>query len=183
MDTGIIPMRYAKALLAFAHEQKAGTAVYSDMQQLSQSYSQEPQIKTALENPMMMTDDKLKLITVAAGGNVCEQFTRFIQLVLHQRREDFLQSISLLYIDLYRKANHIQTVALVTATPVSDAALEQIRKLIAKNDNETLEFKTSVKKDILGGFILSIGTYRMDASVATQLKRVKAQFIKKNSLL
>jgi F-type H+-transporting ATPase subunit delta len=31
-----------------------------------------------------------------------------------------------------------------------------------------------------GGFIFEIGTYRLDASVASQIRRVKQQFIEKN---
>lgn len=181
MDTGIIPMRYAKALVAFAKEQKADSVVYTNMQQLSQSYFGEPQLKQVLENPLMTEVDKLKLITVAAGGKVCDEFTRFIQLVLHQRRENFLQSVSLLYIDLYRKANNIRTATLVTATSVSQNEQDRIRKIIKTDKDEVIEFKASVNSDILGGFILGIDTYRMDASLATQLKRVKAQFIEKNS--
>ena len=183
MDTGIIPMRYAKALIAFAKEQKAEKPVYENMRLLSQSYTQQSDLRKIMDNPLVLSEDKLMLASTAAGGNVCEQFTRFVQLVLRQRRENFLQSMSLLYIELYRKSNHIQTVSLVTATPVTKTEEDKIRKLINKSDKDTLEFKVSVDKDILGGFILTIGTYRMDASVNTQLKRVKAQFIKKNSLV
>ena len=49
-----------------------------------------------------------------------------------------------------------------------------------KDKKGTLEFKTSVDPEILGGFIFGLDTYRLDASIATQLKRVKNQFMDKN---
>ena len=44
----------------------------------------------------------------------------------------------------------------------------------------TVEFKTKIDPKLEGGFIFEIGTYRLDASVANQIKRVKQQFIAKN---
>ena len=44
----------------------------------------------------------------------------------------------------------------------------------------TVEFNTKVDPDIIGGGILEIGYWRIDASIAGQLKRVKKQFIEKN---
>jgi len=52
--------------------------------------------------------------------------------------------------------------------------------MLMKDKEGTLEFKTAVDPEILGGFIFGIDTYRLDASVATQLKRVKTQFMDKN---
>ena len=68
----------------------------------------------------------------------------------------------------------------VTATPLSTETEEQMRRMLMKDKKGTLEFKTSVDPEILGGFIFGIDTYRLDASVATQLKRVKTQFMDKN---
>ena len=44
----------------------------------------------------------------------------------------------------------------------------------------TVEFETKVDPAIIGGGILGMGYWRVDASVAGQLKKVKQQFIEKN---
>ena len=43
-----------------------------------------------------------------------------------------------------------------------------------------MELETVVDPSIEGGFVFDINDYRLDASIATQLKRVKQQFIDKN---
>ena len=44
----------------------------------------------------------------------------------------------------------------------------------------SMELQTEVDPSIEGGFIFDINDFRLDASIATQLKKVKQQFIDKN---
>ncbi|WP_080904722.1 F0F1 ATP synthase subunit delta [Parabacteroides sp. Marseille-P3160] len=180
MDTGIISKRYAKALLAYAQEKGEGEKVYEEMKTLSQSFFEVPQLRSALDNPVISTENKRQLITNAAGKNVSQVFTRFIDLVIREKREKYLHNIALVYIDLFRLSKDIFTAHLTTATKVGPKEEEEIRKIIAKKMKGTLEFKTKTDPSIIGGFILGIGTYQMDASIATQLKQVKSQFMEKN---
>ena len=55
--------------------------------------------------------------------------------------------------------------------------LEEIGSL--KTDS-TVEIKANIDPSIIGGYIMEIDGYRLDASVANQLRRVKRQFIDKN---
>ena len=70
---------------------------------------------------------------------------------------------------------------LVTAMPLPEETLNELKALILKRyRGRTVEFNTKVDPDIIGGGILEIGYWRIDASIAGQLKRVKKQFIEKN---
>ncbi|WP_321517378.1 F0F1 ATP synthase subunit delta [uncultured Bacteroides sp.] len=180
MNIGIIPMRYAKALYAFAQDKSVEEKVYAEMSLLAHSFAEHTSLKTVLDNPVMKSKEKQSLICTAAGTQVSDVFVRFIELVLHQKREKHLQSIALMYQDLYRKAKLISIGSLVTASPLSTETEDHMRKLLMKDKKGTLDFKTSVDPEIMGGFIFSIDTYRLDASIATQLRRVKSQFMDKN---
>ena len=180
MNIGIIPMRYAKALFAFAQDKSMEEKVYAEMSMLSQSFAEHSSLKTILDNPVMKSKEKQKLICTAAGTQVSDVFVRFVDLVLLHKREKHLQSIALMYQDLYRKAKFISIGSLVTASPLSTETEASMKKMLMKDKKGTLEFKTSVDPDILGGFIFGLDTYRLDASIATQLKRVKNQFMDKN---
>ena len=69
---------------------------------------------------------------------------------------------------------------MTTAVPMASKELEQIRKMVVDHKGGTAEFSTQVDPSIEGGFIFEIGTYRLDASIANQIQRVKQQFIEKN---
>ena len=60
MNTGVISVRYARALLKSAYAQKAKDEVYADMQTLIQSFLKVQQLRTAIDNPMLPKEDKEK---------------------------------------------------------------------------------------------------------------------------
>jgi F-type H+-transporting ATPase subunit delta len=181
MNEGMISKRYAKALLLYAVEQKAEDAMFIEMKKLTSAFNDVPQLRMAMDNPTLNADDKLTLIKAAVGGKPGTEFSRFAELVVKNRREVFFQNIALSYIDLYCETKHINTGKLVTATPVDDAVIEKMKGLLQTIKPGTLDFETKVDPDIEGGFILYIDTYRLDASVKSQLKRIKQQFIAENS--
>ena len=182
MDIGIISMRYAKALLAYAREHKAERVVYKELKALSQSFETHPALKKTLDNPVLPAEVKLKLLCSAVSDtcDVSEQYKRFMQLVLKERRENFLQFMCMTYIGLYRKLRHIGVGKLITAVPVDDDTRERFKTAAAERLHARMELQTAVDPSIEGGFIFDINGYRLDASIATQLKKVKQQYIDKN---
>ena len=85
-----------------------------------------------------------------------------------------------MYLDLYRKLNRISTGRLETAVPVTPETERKIIDLIASETNGKVELKTSVKPELLGGVVFEMDSERLDASIATQLRNIKKQFVEKN---
>ena len=121
MYIGVISMRYAKALLAYADEKGTEDTVYEEAGILADSFSRIPELRQALDNPVLPAETKLKLICEAAGGGkVSEELKRFVELVLEERREKFLQFMIMSYIDLYRKQKNISVGKITTVCPVAE---------------------------------------------------------------
>lgn len=180
MDIGIISARYAHALFDFAKGRQTETRLYNDIKMLAISFETEPTLKEALGNPVLSSKDKIQLLTNAAGIEVCTEFERFIRLVLQHKRENLLQIICLIYIALYRKEKHINRVYLYTAVPLSNQLKERLSHEIQSEIGGTIEFSEHIKPELIGGLVLRMNNYQMDASIATQLKRVKRQLMEKN---
>ena len=173
MDIGIVSMRYAKALIEYAKGTGAEDRVYHELRMLERSFRKHPDLREALDNPILKIKEKFALICTAAAGNgeVSREFSRFIPLVLRN---------CLTYLDLYRKLKHIGVGKLITSVPVSREVWERIRNSASTLLHAQMELQTEVDPSIEGGFIFDINDFRLDASIATQLKRVKQQFIDKN---
>lgn len=174
-------MRYARALFNYALENKVEDRVYNEMKNLSENFVNIKTLRSTLDNPVLRTKDKLEIIKTAAGESPSSEYLKFIELVLHQKRENYLYTISLGYLDLYRKYKKISIGKLVTACPIDKATENKIKTLVQKNEHETIEFVTKVDPSIDGGFVLYIDTYRLDASIASQLKQIKSQLLSKNN--
>ena len=132
-------MRYAKALFEFATEKGCDGRVYGQMGKLAAAFVREPELRRALDNPVLPESEKLKLVYAACGGDPGEVLERFAQLVLHNRRERFLQWIALMYQEQYRKAHRISTGRLETAVPVTPDTERRLKELIEAQTRGKLE--------------------------------------------
>ena len=172
MDIGVISVRYARALLKSATDQKLEEKVYQEMMTIAKSYLEVPQLRQTIDNPMLSKDKKQMLLLTAVGEKPSELTKSFIQLVLKEDRENVMQFMANSYITLFRKQKNVIRGKLTTATRVSAQTEQKMRQMVESKTNGTVEFETEVNPDIIGGFILEYDTYRMDASVKAKLNSI-----------
>lgn len=177
MDLGTISSRYARALFLLAKDKGNEARVYQDMKMLADSFSLEPELKGALNNPIVTTEEKIRLLIAAGGIEVCDLYERFIRLVLSHKRENMLPFIAYIYIHLYRKDKKITRVQFSTAVPIGDEVKQHLLDKLEKETGSTIEFSGHIKPELIGGFRLRIGNYRIDASYLTQLRDIRARLL------
>jgi F-type H+-transporting ATPase subunit delta len=177
MDIGTISSRYARALFSLAKEKKEETRIYQDMMMLADSFSLEPALKGALSNPIVTEEEKFRLLVAAGGIEVCDLYAQFIRLVLRHKRENFLLFMAYIYIHLYRKEKKIIRVLFSTAVSVGEEVKDHLQKKLQEETASTVEFFGQVDPELIGGFRLRIGNYRIDASYATQLTDIRARLL------
>ena len=173
MDIGVISVRYARALLQSALTAKLEDTVYGEMQVLAKSFVEVPQLRQAIDNPMLSKVKKQALLITALGGEKVSALSKsFVDLVLKEDRENMIQFMANSYVTLYRKQKNVIRGKLTTAVAVSAATEQKMRKMVEGKTNGTVEFETEVNPDIIGGYILEYDTYRMDSSVRTKLNNI-----------
>ena len=173
MDIGVISVRYARALLKCSTEACLEDKVYQDMQTLAKSYIDVPELRFTIDNPMIAKESKEALLKAAAGNEATKLTEDFIKLVLKEDRENVMQFIANSFITLYRKQNNLIKARLVTASAPSQQVEAHLKQLVgSKTSGSKVEFVSEVDPDIIGGFVLEYDTYRMDASIKTQLKAI-----------
>lgn len=178
MEIGVISVRYARALLKYSLEVKQEEEVYKDMCFLAESYARVSELKSTMKNPMLSNNQKESLIVTACGDQISDATRRFVHLVLNEDRGGILHFIANSYITLYRKQKNVIRGRLITAAAVSSDTQQKMRQMVEKNTKGTVEFDTEVQPEIIGGFILEYDTYRLDASVRTQIRKVLSQLKK-----
>lgn len=177
MDVGTISTRYARALFSLALEKKLETRLYDDIKMLADSFIQEPGLKTALDNPILSPREKERLLTAAAGIEVCELYTRFIELVIKYKRENMLIFIVHIYIRMYRKEKKITRVQFNTAVQVDEDIKRHLKNRLLEKTGGNIEFIGNVQPELTGGFVLRIGNYRIDASFTSKLRDIRRQLL------
>lgn len=176
MNESQISVRYAKALFQSASEQQLLDDVYKDMEVLTNTCKLED-FQYMLEVPTLQPSQKIKLVGAIFGKYFSKISLSMINLVIKNKREAYLPGIARNFQDLYRKEKGIRTATLVTAQPVNESAMNNIHKLIKKAYDSEVELSSAVDEDVIGGFILTIEDKQYDASVASNLRKLKKQLL------
>jgi F-type H+-transporting ATPase subunit delta len=170
--------RYAKSLVDLALEQNQLDAVYKDMKLLKAIFKSNPDFGALFASPIIKPDKKIKIVEAVIGGKVSALSIAFINLLINKGREANLPEITETVIDQVNEIKGIRKVKLTTATPVSDAVQKSIiDKIRTSAGVNSIELETSVKEELIGGFILETGGRLIDASVLRDLEDVKRQFL------
>ena len=177
MPSPRLAARYAKSLIDLSLEKGQLEMVYADMQWLQELCRMSPEFVNMLRSPVIKADKKQKIMQAVTSGKVGEITAGFNRLLVSKNRESILPEIITAFITAYKQHKNIKVVTLATASPVSDAIKEAIIGQVKKTAGyENIELNVSVKKELIGGFVLQTGDQLMDASVANDLKYIARQF-------
>jgi len=182
MDTGRISARYAKALYEYAAERKKEKEIYDEMKFISEVFFRVPEFTKSLDNPRISSEKKKELLVTAAGPDAPPEFIRFLDLIIARKREAYLHFMSMVYQDIYRKMKGIVIGKLFTAQSVDSQQEMRMKKMVAEKTGGEVDFISDTNPDLIGGFVLQIGTYQLDASLSNQLKNIKDSLLLKNSV-
>ena len=175
MDIGIISTRYAKTLLLFATDNKEEDKVYKEMQTLAESFRRVSALQQAMLNPVLTAAQKENLLATAVAGNSnpTASTLAFLHLVAANKRADLMTFIASTYVELYHKSKHLVKGRLVVPVEVSKATEQKLRKMVEDRTRSKVEFSTEIDESLGGGFVLEYDTYRLDASLRTQLAELR----------
>jgi len=178
MDAGIISTRYAKAIYQYAADRGDETRLYEEMKALVNQFLAFPGLNKVLENPIVSSDEKIKLLSVAAEKTVSETCKNVFRVVVENGRAAYMQNIAQVYEQVYRKNKNILLVKLTTVDGATEEEKKSMAELISDRNTEKVDFVMKTDVDIIGGFILEIEDLRLDASVKNQLNTMKLELIK-----
>lgn len=172
-----LAVRYAKSLIDLSMEKDQLEKVFADMQWLQSLCKGSKDFVNVLRSPIIKSDKKEKIIDAVAGGKIGELTLTFTKLLIRKNRESHLPEIISSFITQYKEHKHIYTVKLATATPLSDELKDAIVKQIQSvSKMKNIELETTVKPELIGGFVLHAGDQLIDASIAYDLKEIARQF-------
>ena len=155
MNTGILSVRYAKALLEYSRETGHADRVYH-------------QVNNLLKHPEI-TPDRLE-----------PELERFVALLIRNHRMEGLRFILRTYLRMYYDSKGIKAVHLTTAVPSQDLEKQLVRLLERKFGCKVL-LESVVDPSLIGGFVIRVDDYMLDASVRGRVESIRRQFIIQNN--
>jgi len=167
-------IRYAKALLELSIENSNLDEVSSDMRRIVESSNETNDFKVFLSSPVIKSDKKIKVLKVLFVG--FEKLTSsFIDLITKNKREYLLVEIAEAYLYLLKKHQKTVPVSITSARKLEKETLNQILDKMKSHVEGDFEVTEEVDESLIGGFIVRMDDKQIDASVLTQLNRMKQE--------
>lgn len=150
-------------------------SVKADMDFLGQCLDQIPEFQLVLDSPVIKTSEKLIMVKQSIGDQIHPLTLSFINLVFNNKRESYLGSILRYFMYLYNKEMGIRPAVLLSARSFDPLLREKILRTISQKLHIKIDLQEQTESQLIGGFIMRIEDYQIDASVASQLTKIKKE--------
>jgi len=173
-----IATRYAKSLIDLSIEQGKLEQMFGDINTLKAA-TKNRDLYLLLKSPIVHTDKKIAVLDALFKDKMDVLTMSYLRLLVNKHREMYLPEIAAEFIHQYKVMKHITLVRVISASPLSENVLSDLRnKLLASGiTTENLEIEVVVNPSLIGGFILEFDNKRYDASVAAKLVELKSDFM------
>ncbi len=171
-----VAKRYAKGIFDFAQESGKIDLLFGEMKDLLATLNNSPELRRTFTSPIIDYRKKEAISNQLFSGFSAD-FRNVMTLIIRQKRERHLEGIAEAYVEMVEQMRGVQRISLVSATPLSQQNIDEILKSSSLVDHsKSFEIDSTVKPEILGGYILRVGDQQMDASVRSKLNNIKKEF-------
>jgi F-type H+-transporting ATPase subunit delta len=166
--------RYARALLDVAVKEADPETVGQELDDFITLVHQHQALDRLLLNPAVPASRKratMAELTRLAG--VSPVVSKLLVLLAERDRLALLNDLAASYRDMLMDRQQVVRAEVTSAAPLGPAQTRAIEARLAALSGRRVLMVTKVDKDILGGVVARVGGTVYDASIATQLKRIR----------
>ncbi|TNJ47018.1 ATP synthase F1 subunit delta [Tamlana fucoidanivorans] len=168
-------IRYAKAVLSLATDQKSAEAVNDDMKLIAETVANNQELTSMLHSPVVPSYEK-KAVLLEVFKSAHKTTLSLIDILDTNNRVNILDQVAVKYQELFDEAKGVQLATVTTAVALTAALKKEVLAKAKELTGKNVELENTIDESILGGFILRVGDVQYNASVANQLNKLKREF-------
>jgi F-type H+-transporting ATPase subunit delta len=165
--------RYASALFDLARGQKQIESVGKSLDALGQTLLDSKDFNELVTSPLVSREEAGKAFDALAPTLGLDALTaNFLGVLARNGRKSQLQPVIRAYRRLAAEHRGETTAEIVTARPLNDDQLAQLRSQLRTRAARDVTIDATVDPAILGGIVVKLGSQQIDASIRTKLNRL-----------
>ena len=175
MSDSRVAIRYAKAILDLAVENKVTGVVEKDMRSVVATIADSQELRGMLASPIVKYETKkIALMAIFKGGHSITE--GLITILIDNKRIGMLNEVALKYIILNEQLKGQDVAFVTTALPLTADLEKKILNKVAQLTGNEVTIKNIIDENIIGGFVLRVGDLQYDASISNKLSSLKREF-------
>ncbi len=165
---------YARSLFDVAQERGVADGVRDQLGQLADAMHANRDMAIFFFSPYFSTAEKKEGLRRAVTG-ADPFFQNFLDALIERHRMPAIFRIRARFDKLWDEANRKLPVEVTSAITLDPATVKSIGERIGSQTGQQVELTSSVDPEILGGIVLRVGNFILDASIRNRLNQLRKQ--------
>ena len=172
-----VVMRYARALLQLANEQKQAEPIRGELKSLREILDANAPFKAMLSDPAVSVSTRESLLQRTFANRASRTLVNFLGLLNSKGRIGLIEEMIVAYEDLLEQQLGNVEVDLTVAQKLTPEQLERAQQKVSSAIGRKAVMHVYVDESIIGGVVLRVQDKLIDASVKHQLEMLKRQLL------
>jgi ATP synthase F1 delta subunit len=165
---------YARALFQAAKDNEVLDEVHEQLAQFVDALNQNRDLMVFFFSPYFSSEEK-KAALHRAVRDADPRFINFLEALIERHRMPVIFRIRTQFDDLWEDEHALLPVVLTSAVGLDEETVRQIGDRVGEQTGRTVELSSQVDPDILGGIVLRVGNFILDASIRNRLEQLRKQ--------
>ena len=166
---------YARAILDVAGSPQKANEIRAEVGRFEEARKSSGELQELYSNPGIDVETKISVSRqIAKKLGLSEMAMKVLDVLVRNHRINGLESIVAALTVYINQALGIVIAEVRTAHPLSDSEVADLRKGLEKKVGKRVEVKLVIDKNLIGGFVATIGSEIYDASVVGKINKFRS---------
>jgi F-type H+-transporting ATPase subunit delta len=165
---------YARALFEVAKELGLLDEIREQLGQFADALDSDRELAVFFFSPYFSTEEKKEGLRRAVDGAE-PVFMNFLETLIDGHRMPVVFRIRARYEELWDDEKQLLPVEVTSAVALDAGTVRSIGKRVGEQTGRTVELSSHVDPEILGGIVLRVGNFVLDASIRNRLNQLRKQ--------
>ena len=165
---------YARALFEVAQERDVLDDVHTQLGQFADTLRERRDVAVFFFSPYFSTEEKKdglhRMIEDADPG-----LMNFLEALLERHRMPVIFRIRDRFEEMWDEENRLLPVEVTSAVALEESTVREIGERVGEQTGRKVELASRVDPEILGGIVLQVGNFVLDASIRNRLNQLRKQ--------
>ncbi len=174
----IVSKTYGEALFEIAVEQNKTREFLEEIQGLQAVFAQNPELDKLFKHPGIPKKEKMEVAEKVFKGQLSDELTGFLEIVISKERYGDLQAIFKYFIDKVKELQKIGVANVTTAVELNELQKSAVMsRLLETTSYQSMEMHYDVDASLIAGMVIRIGDRVVDSSVRTKIDELTKQLL------
>ena len=173
-ETSQVAERYAQAAFELGLEQNALDALEKDLALMTEAFTASADLRQAARSPLIDPAEKARALSaVAKKIGLSDLGVKLVGATAANRRAGELPAIARAYGRLLARHRGARQVEIISARPLTKTDRDVILAGLGKALGGAVSAVERVDENLIGGFVVRVGSRQFDASIRAKLDALK----------